>query len=260
MSELAGARPLAFVGDVHGDYGWMRMVVKSAAREGVRTLIQVGDLGLDFPGAMRGRFEHRLNRLLSEYQMDLICVPGNHDNTTRIDKLDVQDDGLIHWRTAIKVLPKGGRMIIEGLRIGGLGGALSVDKKWRTEGKDWWADEEPTRQQAEQLMAGGEVDILVTHEVPAGVAVRSSMVLPPELIQQANRSRILLREVVDRLAPAHVFAGHWHQRLIQELVHPDQRVTRVDVLNMQHSREGNAVLVLPGSRPLHVEPLIVRGA
>lgn len=149
-------------------------VVKSAAREGVRTIIQVGDFGLDWPGAMRGRLEDRLNRLLIDHDMKLICSPGNHDNLTRISQLDVQDDGLIHWRFNITVLPKGGRTVIEGLRIGGLGGAMSVDKAHRREGRDWWPDEAPTREQAEHLVAGGPIDVLVTHDAAWGVPVRSS--------------------------------------------------------------------------------------
>lgn len=259
MSKFAGARPLAVVGDVHGAYGWMRTVVKSAAREGVQTVIQVGDLGLDWPGAMRGRLEQRLNRLLIEHEMDLICSPGNHDNMTAISTLPVQDDGLITWRSNIKILPKGGRTVIEGLRIGGLGGAMSIDRAWRTLGRNLWADEEPTREQAEQLVAGGPIDVLIAHDAPMGVPVRSSINPPAELVEQANQTRILLREVVDRLAPRHVLCGHWHQRVIHELTHPDGRSTRTDVLNMENSREGNAVLVWPGSTPLPIEPLFIRG-
>ncbi|MHA7209531.1 metallophosphoesterase family protein [Arthrobacter sp. MDT1-65] len=259
MTESPGARPWAVAGDWHGSYGWARTAVKSAARQGVKTLIHVGDFGLDWPGAMRGRLEQRLNRTLIEHDMEVLVSPGNHDCLTNIDRLDVQDDGLIHWRSNIRILPKGGRTVIDGLRIGGLGGALSVDKKWRTEGKNWWADEEPSREQAEMLIAGGSLDVLVTHDVPLGVSVRSAFNLPADLAEQADRTRTLLREVVDRLAPSHVFAGHWHQRLTQELVHPDGRVTRVDVLNMENSRDGNCILVWPGSTPLGVESLSVRG-
>lgn len=30
-----------------------------------------------------------------------------------------------------------------------------MDKAWRTEGKDWWPNEEPTVEEAERLIAGG---------------------------------------------------------------------------------------------------------
>ena len=108
-------------------------------------------------------------------------------------------------------------------------------------------------------MDGGPVDVLITHDVPAGVTVTSKFDLPPDVRLKADRTRVLLREVVDFLAPPHVFCGHWHQRLSQEMIHLDGRITRVEVLDQEKSREGNAVLVWPGEAPMRVEPLIVRG-
>lgn len=251
--------PIAVVGDWHGDQGWAILAIRSAAREGVKTMIHVGDFGLDWPGAKRGRYEQRLNRELVERGVTLVCSPGNHDNASAINKLEVEDDGLITWRSNIRILPKGGRTVVEGLRVGGLGGAFSVDQDWRKEGKDWWADEEPTVEQAENLIAGGHVDILITHDAPLGVPVRSKFDLPEDVADQAERTRVLLRGVVDRLAPPHVFCGHWHQRLIDELPHLDRRVSRVDVLGMEGDRAGNGVLVWPGKTPLRIDPLFIHG-
>jgi hypothetical protein len=89
--------------------------------------------------------------------------------------------------------------------------------------------------------------------------VKSGLDLPAKIVAQANRTRILLRETVDRTFPHHVFAGHWHQRLIFPIRHPNGRVTRVDVLASEQSKMGNGVLVYPGEPPLRIEPLIVRG-
>ncbi|MCO4263728.1 metallophosphoesterase [Pseudarthrobacter sp. MDT3-26] len=249
---------LAVFGDWHGDLGWSINAVKAAAREGAKTMVSVGDVGLDWPGPKRNRWEQRMNALLMELGATLIVSPGNHDNTSRIDLEEVQPDGLITWRTNIRVLPKGGRTVIEGLRIGGLGGALSVDRQFRVEGKSYWGDEQPTIEQAEKLMAGGGLDILIAHDVPMGVPVQGAFDLPADLVEEADRTRILLRDVIDRTGVPNVFAGHWHQRVTHELVHPGGHSTRVDVLDMEGSR-GNAVLVWPGTAPLRIEPLIIRG-
>ena len=189
----------------------------------------------------------------------LIVSGGNHDNWDTLSKLSVESDGLATYRSNIRVLPRGGRTNISGLKVGGLGGAYSVDQEYRTEGKDWWRDEEPTRADADKLLSGGPVDLLITHDAPAGVAVQSKFDLPPEMIERAGRTRALLREVVDTLAPPHVFCGHWHQRRVQTLCHHGGSVTRVDVLDKEYSREGNAALVWPGEPPLRIEPLSVRG-
>ena len=258
LSWVMISPPIAIFGDWHGDAGWALTAIRSAAREGVRTAIQVGDFGLDWPGAKRGRYEAKLNKYLMDLGVTLVVSGGNHDNWDTIEKLVVEDDGLATIRSNIRVLPRAGRTIIEGLVIGGLGGAFSVDFEYRVEGKDWWPNEEPTRQEAEHLIAGGPVDILVTHDAPEGVPLKGDFQLSAELTEKANRTRGLLREVVDELAVPHLFCGHWHQRRIHELHHPNGMVTRVDVLNMENSRHGNGVLVWPGKAPLRMEPLEIR--
>jgi hypothetical protein len=51
---MLDAPPIAVFGDWHGDSGWALTAIRSAAREGARTAIHVGDFGLDWPGAKRG--------------------------------------------------------------------------------------------------------------------------------------------------------------------------------------------------------------
>nr|WP_269210550.1 metallophosphoesterase [Arthrobacter sp. 131MFCol6.1] len=251
--------PFVVAGDWHGNLGWAIATIRSAAREGVSTLLHVGDFALDWPGALRGRYESRLNKYLQEFEMTLILSGGNHDNWDTLDRLSVEEDGLATFRSNIRILPRGGRTQISSLVVGALGGAFSVDQDHRSEGKDWWRNEEPTPEEAQRLIASGPVDILITHDAPAGVSLKSELQLPPDVVCRADRTRALLRDVVDALAPPNVFCGHWHQRRIQELTHPDGRVSRVDVLDKEHSRVGNAVLVWPGKAPLRIEPLYVRG-
>jgi hypothetical protein len=259
MTAMTGSSPIAVFGDWHGDLGWAISAIRSAEREGVRSALHVGDLGLDWPGAGRGRFESKLNRFLADRGMTLIVSGGNHDNWSTLATLPIDGDGLATFRSNIRVLPRGGRATIRGLLVGGLGGAFSPDYRHRTEGKDWWADEEPTPGEARNLLEGGPVDVLITHDAPAGVPLKGDLALAADLKKRAERTRTLLREVVDELAPPQVFCGHWHQRRIHKLVHADGRLTRVDVLNMENSREGNGVLAWPGSTPLHIEPLTIRG-
>lgn len=252
--------PLAVFGDWHGNAGWALTAIRSAARKGVRTAIHVGDFGIDWPGAKRGRYETKLNKYLAELGITLVVSGGNHDNWDTLEKLLVEDDGLATIRSNIRVLPRGGRTMIEGLAVGGLGGAFSVDYEYRTEAKNWWANEEPTHEEADALVAGGPLDILITHDAPTGVPLTGDFRLSPELTEKANRTRNLLREVVDSLAVPHLFCGHWHQRRIHELSNSNGTVTRVDVLNMENSRHGNGVLVWPGQVPLRIDPLDIRNS
>jgi hypothetical protein len=232
--------------------------IRSGARESVRTALHVGDFGFDWRGAKRGGYESKLNKCLADLGLTLIISGGNHDNWETLAKLRVEHDGTAVVRSNIRVLPRGGRTTVEGLVVGALGGAFSVDYQHRTEFKDWWSNEELTPEEAEKLVADGPLDILITHDAPAGVPLRSDFKLTPELTEKAERTRTLLRDAVDSTAVPHVFCGHWHQRRIHELIHPDGRTTRVDILNMENSRLGNGVLVLPGDPPPRIEPLVIR--
>lgn len=222
-------------------------------------MLHVGDFGLDWPGLKRGRYEDKLNKHLLGLSATLIVSGGNHDNWETLNKLPVGEDGTAFLRSNIRILPRGGRTQVEGLVVGALGGAFSVDYEHRTEGKDWWANEEPAPEEAKTLIAGGPLDILITHDAPAGITLKGDFELRPELGWKAERTRNLISEVVDTLAVPHLFCGHWHQRSTHHLTGHDGGGTRVDVLDMENSREGNGVLVWPGEAPLRIEPLPIRG-
>lgn len=79
--------------------------------------------------------------------------------------------------------------------------------KYRTEGKDRWLNEEPTSAEAQALVADGPLDILITHDAPAGVPIDGEFQLDAELTEKANKTRNLLREVVEALAVPQLFAA-----------------------------------------------------
>lgn len=253
--------PVVVAGDWHGQLQWIRELVRSAKVTGAKSILQVGDLGVLWPGRGKGRFDARLNRFLDEHEMTLIFIDGNHDNHTELRALEVQSDGLATVLPRIKYLPRGGRTTVQGLTVGGLGGAYSVDHPWRTPDVDWWPGvEEVEPDDVDKLIAGGPVDVLLSHDVPAAVQGLQSKWddLDPETTARALRSRILLQNAVDALKPRQVFAGHWHVRHT-ELIHYENEAqvqTRVDVLDMDGSKQGNAVLLWLDI-PLRVEPLIV---
>ena len=65
---------MAVFGEWHG-LGMGLAAIRSASDQGVSTLIHVGDFGLDWPGAERGRYEKKLNTLLLERAAVLIASP-----------------------------------------------------------------------------------------------------------------------------------------------------------------------------------------
>jgi hypothetical protein len=260
MPEVVVA-PLVVAGDWHGNLQWIRHVIRAAHAAGAKTILQVGDLGLLWPGRGKGRFDAKLDRYLDAFNLELLFIDGNHDSHSDLRALEVGPDGLATVLPRIKYLPRGGRTVVQGVSYAGLGGAFSVDYPGRKPGVDWWPGiEEVEPQDVATLVAGGPVDILLTHDVPAAVPMQSTWAdLDAETIGRAQVSRDLLQMAVDALKPAQVFCGHWHVRKTEIVRYPGGAETRVDVLDMDGSGNGNAVLVWPGEAPLRIEPLIVGG-
>jgi hypothetical protein len=96
---MLDAPPIAVFGDWHGDSGWALTAVRSAAREGARIAIHVGDFGLDWPGAKRGRYETKLNKYLADLGLTLVVSGGNHDNWDTLGKLPSRTTG---WPLSVR--------------------------------------------------------------------------------------------------------------------------------------------------------------
>lgn len=250
----------AVAGDWHGDLSIARAVVRTLKSEDVHLLLHVGDLAFRWPGPKKGRFDKRLGQLLDDADIEFLFIDGNHDNHKELRELKLMHDGTRRLSDRISYVPRGTVIERHGILIGGLGGAYSIDRRWRTEGKDVWADlEEPTAAEAERLMASAPVDVLLTHDVPAGFQGLEGLALPPDISSAAERTRELLQRTVEVLQPALLFSGHWHQRKSQEFVWSDGPPTAAHVLAHEGSWGGNTVLVqwADGGRP-EVRPLKIR--
>ncbi|MET1153248.1 metallophosphoesterase, partial [Arthrobacter sp.] len=131
-----GRSPFVVAGDLHGDLQWARHLIRSAQTAGAKTILQVGDLGVLWPGAGKGRFDTKLDRYLASFDVDLVFIDGNHDNHTELRALEIGTEGLATVLPRIKYLPRAGHTVVQGLSIGGMGGAFSLDHAFRKAGVD----------------------------------------------------------------------------------------------------------------------------
>lgn len=250
----------AVAGDWHGDLSIARAVVRTLKSEDVHLLLHVGDLAVRWPGPKKGRFDKRLGQLLDDADIEFLFIDGNHDNHKELRELTPLSDGAKRLSERMSYLPRGTVIERHGVRIGGLGGAYSVDRRWRTEGKDLWAElEEPTHDEAERLIASAPVDVLLTHDAPTSFQGLKGLALPPEIASAAERTRGLLERTIEVVQPTLLFSGHWHQRKSQELIWRDGSRTAAHVLAHEGSWGGNTVLVRwTDDRKPDVMPLRIR--
>lgn len=256
---------IVIAGDWHGNISWMRRALEAVRDAGHKLIIHVGDLQVLWPYDIGGpltpeqyalmpnagdyyEFTWELGSLLEKYGITLLFVDGNHDNHPALRALPLDGHGFGVISDRLKYLPRGHRFTMAGVRFGALGGAYSINRDRLTLGASWWPEETVERADVAALGAGA-LDVLITHDVPAGITLAKAFELPAAVERDSYMSRILLREAVRNTGPSLVFSGHWHQRRTESLPFTG---TQVHVLDRDGGTENLAVLDLAS---LAVEPL-----
>lgn len=257
MRTPTGIGQVAIAGDWHGNAAWALRVIQAAAAAGITRILHVGDFRIGpWPGD-GGRYLAQVSGECLRLGIDLWITPGNHENWKTIDDLvaDQVTPGPALLAPGVFVLAQGSHWEWDGVRFGSLGGAFSVDKDFLIEGEDWWPREVPTDADVEAL-GHGKLDVLITHDVPSGVRLKTAFKLPYRLERPSQAVRDLLGRTVAATGPSRVFSGHWHQRTTGVLQTPAGQC-QVHVLDREWEA-GNAVML--DLADLSVRPLEVSTA
>ena len=215
----AAPRRILVAGDWHGNEDWALSVIRRAqsmlAREAPRLILQLGDFGV-WPDRAGQDYLARVSKALAEAEAELWFIDGNHEDFPQLARLasDRTPDGRVVVRPRLFHLPRGYRWTWHGLRWLGCGGAVSLDRAQRTEGVDWWPDEEITDAQEAAVIAGGHADVLVSHDCPSGVAHTFGRPPPqwdPADLARSDAHRRRLQRIVDGVQPSRIMHGHLHR-------------------------------------------------
>ena len=172
------------LGDIHGAGGILKQVLQ---RYRDNRVIQIGDFGLGFhgvPDPPTDAFPDRFS-----------FIRGNHDNPEVC-------------RTYPNYLGDYGVMPETGIFF--LGGAWSTDRAWRTEGIDWWPDEELSHEdlyKAIDLYEKVKPRYVISHEAPTSAAEyipKRGVTFKPSRTSQA------LDAMLNISRPEWWVFGHWH--------------------------------------------------
>jgi hypothetical protein len=204
--------PFAFAGDWHGNTAWAVETITTLAAREVRVVVHCGDFGV-WPGERGTAYLRGVNAVLAEHDMVLGFVDGNHEDHVQLAALE-RKDGVGWLAERVAHLGRGARWDWAGVRFGALGGAVSVDKRMRAEGRNWWPGETATETDVRRLVDGGPVDVLVCHDRPAGAPLPFlawvSKMWPEDVQVEAAAHRDLLQTAVDGTRPHVIVHGHYH--------------------------------------------------
>jgi hypothetical protein len=215
---------IAFIGDVHGRTDAFEYTAAQVLNRGCTTLVQVGDFWMYDSPKLVEKLSRVLTRICPEgiapESIDYRFIDGNHEN---FDVLDVDAASPVPYGDVVTYMPRGTRATLAGASLLFFGGASSVDRAWRTEGKTWWPDESITEQQSRRAVveaARGPVDILVTHDTTTAafeeLASTSAHARIKGLDPTANTDRAWIDEVAGAAEPRFQIHGHHHTRFTSE--------------------------------------------
>jgi hypothetical protein len=153
---------------------------------------------------------------LRKAELELWFVDGNHECHPKLLRYPIHENGRRRLTDRIWHLPRGFRWTWDGVSFLALGGAYSIDRQRRIPNESWWPQEEITDAQIDDAIAGGKVDVLVSHDCPTGVEIPgladSAHLWPPIDLIRAENHRLQLRRVVDAVQPSRIWHGHYHRR------------------------------------------------
>ncbi|MEC5147147.1 metallophosphoesterase [Chitinophaga sp. 212800010-3] len=152
---------MILIGDLHGGYPEILSRIRKFKMAST-ALIQVGDWGLGFqPVDDDLRVLRQTDDFLGSQHNMLYIIRGNHDNKWFWDN---RDD--FHLQN-IRLVKDYEYLTIEDSKILFAGGGISIDRINRTQGKDYWPDEEIVWDAA-ALKGACEagIDIMVSHIAP----------------------------------------------------------------------------------------------
>lgn len=157
-------------GDTHGDAGRFKAKEIKRLKKG-DTLIVLGDFGFLWNG---GKAEKKLCTKLGKKKYNILFLDGSHENYDLLKAYEICDycGGRAQQISGrLYHLLRGEVYTIEDKRILCFGGADSLDRENREEGKTWWREETPCDADyencLENLKKNGEIDYILTHDAPS---------------------------------------------------------------------------------------------
>lgn len=223
-----------FLGDLHGSFSHLLYTLTKLKKRGIN-IVQVGDFGIGFHGEQDYRNLDYINQALNEWDAKLYVIRGNHDDP-KFFKGELRDEintmyPNIYFIEDYEVIE------IEGKKLFCIGGGVSIDRTYRTEGKSYWKDEVVVYDQYKidmTIKKHDNIDIFVSHSAPmwcnpTGInapIVREYCMIDENLKQDLTEERELLGSIFNVLNEKfkfkHHFYGHFHsnnRRKIADTTH-----------------------------------------
>jgi hypothetical protein len=186
----------------------------------IRYHIILGDAGFLWPGNEKGDAQNY--KILAHRPFPILCVIGNHEPVLGRQDLPEADIGigekviLVHEEPYVAYLKRGKRYTIDGFKFLVLGGALSVDRKFRKRDVSWWEKEYWSEEEKEALMELLDrqncFDYVLSHTGPNQINRILFQHNMGQYFPKFFDEAAILNDSIDRkITCKEWFCGHWHR-------------------------------------------------
>ena len=152
----------------------------------------------------------------AELPFTVLFVDGNHENFDLLETFPEEEwhGGRVHRiKPNIIHLMRGQIYEIEGKTFFTFGGATSVDKDYRIEGRSWWSQELPTSKELDEGLEnlkryGNSVDYIITHSCS-----RRALEYPPLKMVAGIKINCIessMLSAFEEVRYKHWYFGHFH--------------------------------------------------
>lgn len=182
------------IGDIHGNWNDYQIITNPIDNT-IERSIQVGDFGIGFNGPY---WHDRVNKF-HQANPNHRFIRGNHDNPSmcKNDMCGYIKDGTVENDVMY------------------VGGAWSIDYAYRTENRDWWADEELSYVELDRMIEIYSImkpRVMITHDCPLSVSnemfVKKGKTFSGR--QYSTRTGQALQSMFEIYQPEFWYFGHWH--------------------------------------------------
>jgi hypothetical protein len=232
---LKNTQNIILCGDHHSEYG---ALFKKIDHNSITDclIIMVGDGGEGFVKPDKAQVDHykRLNEEFKKRNIEYIAIRGNHSCPQWFK-------GQINYSN-FKLIPDYAVLEINGEIWQFVGGAVSVDRKYRVEGRDYWRDETFVLNEEKAVRC----DVLITHTAPMwiGPPCKGGFVQPfidkdVHLYDELIQERKLVGKLFDICQPKKSFHGHFHTHEVSEYSNTNYKcsATILDILEFHEYRK-----------------------
>lgn len=226
---------ILIIGDTHGKWKLLSEIIYQEHKH-IDVVIQVGDFGF-FP--TRRELEDKTYGLqdICTYGLPLYFVDGNHENHEVLQGLvdTYGNDVPINIYGDIYYVPRGCNFTLGNTNFLGIGGAMSIDKDFRTDGVDWFEDEVSCYKKSKDILQSiTDADVLISHTVPTDVMEN----LEDQgfvIFDDKDSTCELLKEAIQLSKVRSIFCGHWHCRL--EVQKESYKLDIINCIDLMYSEK-----------------------